>query len=43
MSTVVPFAGTWIETFSVLLNLLSISVVPFAGTWIETGVGIESE
>ena len=34
--SVVPLAGTWIETLSVVLIASATSVVPLAGTWIET-------
>ena len=33
---VVPLAGTWIETLSVIVFTSHILVVPLAGTWIET-------
>ena len=34
--TVVPLAGTWIETMDAWIAGLRKSVVPLAGTWIET-------
>ena len=37
---VVPHAGTWIEIYSIKLNIDPISVVPHAGTWIEIMVAI---
>ena len=33
---VVPLAGTWIETLSLIILYALIGVVPLAGTWIET-------
>ena len=34
--TVVPLAGTWIETYAGPERQLPEAVVPLAGTWIET-------
>ena len=39
--TVVPRAGTWIETDQNLLEVKNYTVVPRAGTWIETYRAIE--
>ena len=36
MRCVVPYIGTWIETFEVELSKEDIKVVPYIGTWIET-------
>ena len=36
ISFVVPYAGTWIETFMHGGGLTLAGVVPYAGTWIET-------
>ena len=34
--SVVPLAGTWIETMEISGQSAGASVVPLAGTWIET-------
>ena len=34
--TVVPLAGTWIETHTHAFLITPVPVVPLAGTWIET-------
>ena len=33
---VVPYIGTWIETFDSFSAFLKEEVVPYIGTWIET-------
>ena len=33
---VVPYIGTWIETFTMQNGKLQNAVVPYIGTWIET-------
>ena len=33
---VVPYIGTWIETFFICLGYARLLVVPYIGTWIET-------
>ncbi len=35
---VVPYIGTWIETWVKSTLIPSPSVVPYIGTWIETGL-----
>ena len=35
---VVPYIGTWIETFNVTDLIKNTCVVPYIGTWIETAV-----
>ena len=35
-SCVVPYIGTWIETFMNEAEGYDITVVPYIGTWIET-------
>ena len=32
---VTPFAGVWIEMFSLSVSIPGASVTPFAGVWIE--------
>ena len=36
MCFVVPYIGTWIETFAYYIGLNDDCVVPYIGTWIET-------
>ncbi len=31
-----PFAGAWIETWSVSRSIIALTCRPFAGAWIET-------
>ncbi len=33
---VVPYIGTWIETFATMQKQMADMVVPYIGTWIET-------
>ena len=33
---VVPYIGTWIETYHCILLIHNMLVVPYIGTWIET-------
>ena len=33
---VAPYVGAWIETKSVLINILVKAVAPYVGAWIET-------
>ena len=35
-SCVVPYIGTWIETYDYRLSDFDFDVVPYIGTWIET-------
>ena len=36
MLLVVPYIGTWIETYGYLVTAKNRYVVPYIGTWIET-------
>ena len=38
LDEVVPYIGTWIETFPYAAYRLPPCVVPYIGTWIETDV-----
>ena len=39
-SAVVPYIGTWIETYKEIIEGRFDVVVPYIGTWIETGKNI---
>ncbi len=39
---VVPYIGTWIETFGIYFTIYRRCVVPYIGTWIETDLELAS-